>query len=365
MLIGIDGNEANISSRVGIGQFAFHLLWGLFRLNGKHRFLIYLKQPPLADLPPTSSNWQYLVFGPSSLWTQFALPLRLFAGPKIDIFYSPNHYLPFFSPCPKVATIHDLGYLQYPDQFTRKDLFQLTRWTENSLRPSQKLIAVSEFTKSEIQRLYHLDPQKITVAPNGVGDPPSISPSLAKNILSSFHLDSQKYFLYLGTLKPNKNIPFLIHAYARLLRSLPTVPKLVIAGKKGWLYHEIFQVAQQEHLSPENLIFTDFVDENQKWTLLHHATCLIIPSLYEGFGIPAIEAMKVGTPVIASHIPPLKEVVGPHGLLIDPCNQDDLIQKMKVILSPATHRRYSLSGPKQAAKYTWNQTAQKVLSALV
>jgi glycosyltransferase involved in cell wall biosynthesis len=135
---------------------------------------------------------------------------------------------------------------------------------------------------------------------------------------------------------------------------------LVIAGKKGWLFNEIFTTVKQEGIE-DKIIFTDFLDDQQKWTLYQNAISTVLPSLYEGFGIPAIESMKVGTPVIVSQIPPFKEVVGNSGLLIDPTDTADLCQKMIEINNPKNREKFSKLGKIQADKFTWDNTAKSVL----
>lgn len=356
MLISIDGNEANVSQRVGIGQYAYHILVNLYHLDEQNRYLVYLKSPPLPDLPTPKPNWSYQVFGPQKLWTKLALPLKLLIPPKPDLFYSPGHYLPTFAPCPLVPTIHDLGYLQFPDQFTSKDFYQLKNWTETSLKKAKHIIAVSEFTKSEINLIYHIPLQNITIVPNGVGDIPKTS----AKILSEFKIPS-KYFLYLGTLKPNKNIPFLIRSFSVFLKKFSSPASLVIAGKKGWLYHEIFRTVVEENLQ-SNVIFTDFINESEKWALYQHAVCTVLPSTYEGFGIPALESMKCGTPVIVSQIPSFKEVVGSAGLFINPTNINDLVNKLAQITKPTIRQKYSLLGLKQASKFTWESSTLSLIS---
>lgn len=363
MLIGIDGNEANLPNKVGVGQYAFKLLWHLSQLDKNNQYLIYLKEPPRSDLPPVSKNWQYRVFGPSRMWTRFALPFHLFTQKeRLNLFFSPSHYSPAFSPFPTIPTIHDIGYLQYQNQFTKKDLYQLINWTKESLKKARHIITVSQFSKDEIIKTYHTNPQKITIAYNGVDEPPKIDPKTQSKILSSYRLQSKNYYLYLGTLKPNKNISFLIKSYSLYLKSniQHLTSKLVIAGKKGWLFNEIFNTVKQEGVE-DNVVFTDFVTENQKWTLYQNAITSVLPSLYEGFGIPAIESMKIGTPVIVSNIPPFHEVVQNSGLFIDPTNQTDLCQKMIDISNPKIQQKFSKSGKLQANKFTWDSTAKSVL----
>jgi glycosyltransferase involved in cell wall biosynthesis len=360
MLIGIDGNEANVKNRVGVNQYAYHLLVNLSRLDTQNRYLIYLKNPPLPDLPAPSPNWQYLVFGPEKLWTRLALPLHLFLGKKPALFFSLSHYSPPISPCPTIPTIHDLGYLLSPEQFTKKDFYQLTYWTESSLKQASHIVAVSEFTKSELQKIYHLDPKKISVAYNGVDNPPIISSSTANATLSKFGLKGSNFFLCLGTLKPNKNLPFLIRAYSQFRQSTKEPIFLVIAGKKGWLFDSIFKLVISLKLQ-DSVIFTDFISETEKWVLLKNALCLLLPSLYEGFGIPAIEAQKIGTPIIASNIAPLQEILKDSAVLIDPYKQSELTDALIKIQSASTRQKLSQTGLKNAQKYTWENTALSVI----
>jgi len=363
MIIGIDGNEANVPNKVGVGQYAFQLIWHLYKLDNKNQYIIYLKDQPSADLPKSRDNWHYRVFGPNKMWTRFALPFKLFTQKeKLNLFFSPSHYSPAFSPFPTIPTIHDIGYLQFQDQFSKKDLYQLINWTKQSIKKAQHIITVSKFSKDEIIKTYQIDPSKITIAYNGVDQPPKIDSKTQQKILSSYSLKANSYFLYLGTLKPNKNIPFLIKSFSLLLKTnnylLPT--KLVIAGKKGWLFNEIFATVKQEGIE-NNVIFTDFVTEDQKWTLYQNAIASVLPSLYEGFGIPAIESMKIGTPIIVSNIPPFKEVVGDSGLFIDPTDTNDLCRKMIEINDPKNREKFSKLGKAQADKFTWDSTAKSVL----
>lgn len=362
MIIGIDGNEANHACRVGVGQYAYNLLLELSKIKSSHVYHIYLKSPALPDMPPPSENWHYHVIGPQTLWTKIALPFHLYTDHiKLDLFFSPGHYSPQFCPFPTIPTIHDLGYLDTPHQFNKKDFYQLKNWTYQSIKKAVHLVAVSQFTKTQIQNIYHIKSDKITVIPNGVGEPIKNSDRQSKNILHAFNIKSP-FFIYLGTLKPNKNIPFLIESFKIFLDNNHQYSdyKLIIAGKKGWLFEQIFSTVKQLKLT-ESVIFTDYIDDNKKWTLLSHARALIIPSIYEGFGIPAIEAMKVDTPVIASQIPAFKEVAQSAAIFIDPNDSHQLAIAMADILNPSVRQSLIKKGQIQAQKYTWTNSA-KLLS---
>lgn len=358
-MIGIDGNEANSKIRVGVGQYAFNLLWELYRQNQNDKYNIYLKEQPLADLPPENKNWHYLVFGPKFLWTKFALPLHLLLSlnrPKI--FYSPSHYSPSFSSVPTIPTIHDIGYLNYQNQFTKKDLYQLINWTRSSLKRATHIVAVSEFTKNELIKTYQIPSKKISIVYNGVSTPASSTAKTIEDVKKKFKIKSP-YFLAVGTLKPNKNYPFLIKAFSTYLKNYSSKNQnyqLVIAGKKGWLFEEIDTIIKKLNLNQE-VIFTDYISEEEKWALYRGAISLVIPSTYEGFGIPAIESQIVGTPVIASSIPPLKEVLADSALYIDPQNEESLVTAFVKILDKDLSKKLIDKGKLESAKFTWRKSA--------
>lgn len=369
MIIGIDGNEANVKNRVGVGQYAFNLITQLNKLDKNNQYIVYLKNRPLPDMPKPSKNWQYRVFGPSKLWTRFALPIHLYTEKaSLDLFYSPTHYSPLFCPCPTIPTIHDLGYLESKNQFTKKDLYQLVNWTNQSIKKAKHICTVSQFSKDEIIKNYSIAPQKISIAYNGVDEPSKINQKTQQDILSSYGLRPNNYYLYLGTLKPNKNIPFLIKSFAQYLKETKNLKfqdsnVLVIAGKKGWLFEEIFKTVKQEGIE-DKVIFTDFINEDQKWTLYKYAKALVLPSTYEGFGIPVIEAMKSKTPVITSNIAPLKEVIQDNGFYFNPTKQKELINQFVKLdsLSSTEIKEITDKAKIRADFFSWANTAKSIIS---
>lgn len=354
MLIGIDGNEANLIQRVGVGQYAFNIIKELAVLDKTNIYHIYLKNPPLPDLPPETNNWHYHVFGPAKLWTKLALPFHLYTdGLKLDLFYSPSHYSPHFSPFPTVPTIHDLGYLSTKDQFTKKDFYQLSQWTIHSLKQARHIIAVSEFTKSEINRIYGIDLAKISVVYNGV-TAPDLAKANSQTVLKKFNIQ-KSYFLCLGTLKPSKNIPFLLEAFSHT-----SGHQLVIAGKKGWLFDSVFSTVKKLNLE-KSVIFTDYINETEKWLLYQNAVATVLPSLYEGFGIPAIESQISQTPVITSNIPAFKEVLKDSAIFIDPNDINSLIKAFSKILQPTVRKTLIQNGLDQSQKFSWQNSVRSLI----
>jgi len=368
MIIGIDGNEANVKNRVGIGEFAFGVINGLHDLDEKNQYRIYLKQPPLADLPGESKNWQYRVFGPQFLWTQWRLPLEIsLARPGLGVFFSPSHYAPRFCPVPSVISIMDLWHHHHPDQFNKKDIYQLKKWEAYSVKKSSQIITISEFTKSEIIKFYHYSKKKITVAYPGIESVSSIKylVSSIKKIKIKYGIEKD-YILYLGTLQPKKNLIGLINAFSILnTKYLIQNTNLVIAGKKGWLYEEIFNKVKDLGLE-EKIVFTDFVPDEDKNALIAGAKCFVLPSLYEGFGIPVLEAMRLGVPVAISKVASLPEVGGKAAFYFDPKNPESIAETIgKVLKLSVLDRKKTIeAGKARVREFTWEKCARKILKVL-
>lgn len=364
MLIGIDGNEANIENRVGIGQFAFNVIRELERVDQENQYTIYLAKSPLSDLPQERVGWKYRVFGPGKLWTQIALPIKLFTQKeKLDVFYTPSHYSPRLSPFPTVISIMDLWHHRHPEQFTKKDLYQLTKWESYSVKKSSWIITISEFSKSEIEKIYHYPAEKITVAYPGYE--PLMVDDLKAGVTGTKdkYSISGDYLLYLGTLQPKKNLEGLIKAFALVTEKFPE--KLVIAGKKGWLYEEIFQLVKELGLE-SRVIFTGFVAEEEKPYLIAGAKTYILPSFYEGFGIPVAEAMALGVPVVAANAGSLPEVGGEAAIYCDPYRPESIAEAIEKVLSLNKRQRDAIIalGFKQAQNFSWEKCAKQVLATL-
>lgn len=354
MIIGIDANEANLKERVGVNQFAFEVIWEIYRQRAGERFLIFLSQPPLADLPPEKPWWQYQVFGPQSFWTWTGLVKRLYFGkPRPNVFFTPSHYGPGFSPIPNMISIMDLGFLRWKEQFTKKDFYQLKYWTCWSVKKAKRIIAISQFTKKDILETYGLKKDKVVVAHPGF----TKTKKKKKNEKSGI---KGKYILYLGTLKPSKNAEGLIQAFS-LLKDKDL--KLVIAGKKGWLYQSIFEKTKQLGLE-KRVFFPGFVSDSRAETLIKRAQLFAIPSFWEGFGIPALEAMALGCPVLASDQGALPEVIGRAGLIVKP-EPKEIAQGMEKILTDLKLRQELVKQGRERAKlFNWQNCSKIILEEL-
>jgi len=358
MLIGIDANEANLTShRVGVNQYAFDLLHALYKYRSEHNFQIYLKTPPQNDLPKEDSTWKYRVIPFPKLWTQTRLPIDLFLkSPRPDVFFSMTHYAPRWTPIPSVIAIMDLGFLMFPEQFNKKDLSQLTNWTKYSVSQAKAIISISEHTKKDILKNYNVPSEKVFVTYPGY-DEKNFFPHKNQSVLKKYNINNS-FILFLSSLKPSKNIPRLIEAYA----SLKPKESLVIAGKKGWMYDEIFALVKKHSLE-DRVIFTGFLEETEVPILMSMCQCFVLPSIYEGFGIPVLEAMACGVPVVTSNVASLPEVAGDAGIYVDPYSIDSITQGIKKALGKERQKFVSKS-LKRVKSFSWDICAQKTLICL-
>ena len=371
MIIGIDGNEANQENLVGIGQFALNVINQLEKIDKENEYWIYLKEPPKSHFPPERKKWKYIIFGPSKAWTQFALPLKLFTqSKKPDVFFSPSHYAPRFSPVPTVISIMDLWHHRHPEQFAKKDLYQLTSWEKYSVKNASRIVTISEFSKSEISEFYQYPKEKIKLAYPGINQYRVQSTEYKEDEVKKKYKIDGKYLLYLSTLQPKKNLSNLLIALSIIISQYPFpegIPSilLVIAGKKGWLYEEIFTKVKELKLE-NNVIFTGFISEEDKPYLIKGAECFIMPSFYEGFGIPVVEAMALGVPVAISNVSSLPEVGGEAAFYFDPENPQEIAETIAKVLKLDSLKKSKVieTGKKQAQKFTWEKTAKNILQVL-
>lgn len=364
MRIGIDGNEANVEKKVGISEYAYQLLSQFYK-NEKIEFSIYLKNHPREDMPKERKGWKYIIVGPKKFWTQIGLPVYLFTHfPRPDIFFSPTHYAPRFSPVPTAISVMDVSYLRFPDLFAKKDLYQLVAWTGYSARHAKKIFTISESSKNDILKAYKKRPEDVIVTYPGIKQEGSLRMPDKKEIQEKFEL-SQEYILFVGTLQPRKNIERLIEAFSEVLKNKKYEHyQLVIVGKKGWLYEQILEAPKKFGIS-HAVKFLEFVSDTDLPALYTHAKLFILPSLYEGFGLPVVEAMKYGVPVITSEVSSLPEAGGDAAVYVDPENSESIVKAMEKVLGDSKLRADMIKkGYEHIKAFNWEKTAKTTLEVL-
>lgn len=373
MTIGINGYEAVVPRfgydsktgsprRVGSGEYCFELLLNLNRIDEKNSYIIYLPQSPSPDLPKESDRWHYKIVRPRKMWTLIGLSLEFFLRrSKPDIFFSPTHYLPIYAPKRSAISIMDVSYVKFPELFKRRDLNQLTKWTGYSVRKASMIFTISQASKDDIIKIYGVPEDKVIVTHLGIKTISNFKNQKENmdKIIEKYGVDGE-YVLFVGTLQPRKNILRLIEAFSRLKEDI----KLVVVGKKGWMYEEILEAPKKFNI--ENKVrFLDFVSDEDLPFFYKNAVCFVLPSLYEGFGLPVLEAMKYGCPVITSNVSSLPEAGGDAALYVNPLDADDIKEKIELMINDKGLRiKFVKKGYEQVKKFSWEKTARETLTAL-
>jgi glycosyltransferase involved in cell wall biosynthesis len=271
---------------------------------------------------------------------------------------------PPFCPVPVVATIHDLAFEHLPETFTRRGSMQLKLTVRRTARRAARIATVSEYSRQDLLRTYNLAPEKVAVTYNGIEPhftPQASSANEAEDVRRRFGI-GRDFLLAVGSLQPRKNLVRLIRAYAGLRDEIGgRAPQLVIVGRKLWLTAEIFAEVRRQRWA-EDVILTGYVTDEDLPKLYRAATAFVYPSLFEGFGLPPVEAMACGTPVITSNTSSLPEIVGDAAVLIDPCDEQALAVALSQITSDAALRaRLRGQGIERAKKFTWRAAAEMTL----
>ncbi len=297
------------------------------------------------------------------LWNFIPIPYSLFFGANADVTHFFNYYIPPGVKGKRVTTVCDMVFCAFPETMNAKTRAMLQLSLKKSVKRAHRIVTISEFSKSEILRYLNVPEQKVTVIPCGVdleAFHPDIPAQEIERVRQTYGL-AARYFLYLGTLEPRKNLVRLIEAYARLHEMRTDVPALCIAGRKGWQFEEIFEAVKRNNLE-DHVIFTGYVPQQDAPPLISGALAFVFPSLYEGFGLPPLEAMACGTPVIASSAASLPEVVQDAGILVDPLNVGLIANAMETLMDDALLcQKLSEAGRQRALTFTWERTAQELL----
>jgi glycosyltransferase involved in cell wall biosynthesis len=359
-VIGIDASRALVHERTGTETYTFELLRALAALNPLDDFELYLNAssaPP--DLPPDLGPAVCIPF--PRLWTHVRLSARLATRPP-GVLFVPAHVVPAFHPRTVVA-IHDLGYLHFPEAHpprTRRMLDLTTRW---SIRAAREIIAISEATKADLIRSYGIAPARITVVHHGVD--PDFHPRSDAEIaptLNRLGIEGP-YVLAVGTYQPRKNFGRLAAAMEKVAAAgLPHL--LVIAGKRGWLAEQVDREIAASGQA-DRITRLGYVASPDLQALYAGASAFCLPSLHEGFGMPVLEAMASGAPVVTSHSTALAEVAGNAALLVDPLDVDAIDAALvRVLTEPKLARILSANGLERASEFTWRAAAEATLAVL-
>jgi glycosyltransferase involved in cell wall biosynthesis len=362
MRIGIDARLVYYS-KAGIGQYIIHLTRGLAKIKTpQDQFILLQSRKDKAQIINNSN------FERKSLWTPShhrleQLAIRFETAPlRLDLLHSPDFIPPLNRRYKSVITVHDLAFLLYP-QFMTKESARYYGQIDQAVRSTNHIIAVSQATKQDLINLLGVPKDKITVIYEGrnpIYEPINKAKAHAF-VKAKFGLEPN-FIFFVSTLEPRKNIPTLLEGYKWLKIHHKRPEKLVLTGSKGWLIEEIEETIEKLGLK-NDVLLTGRVNDSALHHLYNAASIFAYPSFYEGFGLPPLEAMNCGIPVIASKIKVMPEVVGDAALLVDPHDAEDLGIAMHRLLTDETLRTEMIAkGFKRAANFSWEQTARETLA---
>lgn len=360
-VLGIDASRAVTTAPTGTEYYSRALITALLRLDSPYRFRLYTRSTPPHDLFPATGNYEIRAIPFPRLWTHVRLASEMLTHPPEALFV-PAHVLPPSHPRHSLVTVHDLGYKHFPaahPPLQRAYLDASTRWNVSSAR---YVIADSVATRDDIVRFYGTPNEKIRVVyPSYDAEifKPVSDPAARVRVRAKYSLPDQ-YLISVGTVHPRKNYARLIEATA----ALPSEYALVIVGKKGWRADELGSLVQNLNLT-HRVRFLDYAPIEDLPALYAGAQLAVVPSLYEGFGFPALEAQACDTPLVASRSSSLPEVAGEGALYFDPLSVEDMTRTLRAVLDDTNLRQNLVAlGRDNLRQFTWERAARQVLELL-
>jgi glycosyltransferase involved in cell wall biosynthesis len=375
MHIGINAQLLSFSQNYrngGVSRYIRYLLKELARQPGNHEYTVFVNGEEVIErLAAQHSQITYVAAPwPESqpvarvVWEQFTLP-SLIRQKHIDVLHSPVNVLPERVPhnCATVVTLHDLAFLRFPEVLTRAKRLYHRTFTLRSLQRASMIITVSNSTKQDAHELIGIPTERMRTVYTCIDE--RFSNVLEKEKVQAFRqqkgLDDD-FLLYLGTLEPRKNLTTLIEAYARLRQAYAVREKLVLAGSKGWLYDAIFEKVRQHSLESE-VVFPGYVLDDEQALWYCAASTFVYPSLYEGFGMPVVEALACGIPVVTSTVSSLPEAGATLALTVHPDDSDALAEALYQSLTDCAYReRCRASVPLVKQQFSAQRMAEQTIA---
>ncbi|HJZ68858.1 MAG TPA: glycosyltransferase family 1 protein [Blastocatellia bacterium] len=362
MRIGIDGIPL-AELKTGVGHYTFEIALGLARQAPSDSFEILSHLPfaqgAVSDVPNLSFIEQPVNQATRHWWT-IGLPLYIKRA-RLDLFHGTNYDVPVWGGCPTVLTIHDLSQLLFPETHEERRVRRARRRLPVMSRRATMIITPTEAVKSEVCEQLRVPRDKVVVvneAPRRSFQPMPLAEASAT--VRRLGID-EEFILYVGTIEPRKNLITLVKAFQEVLRSTTLRPQLVIAGKKGWLTEELFAYIDSAKLG-DRLCLTGYLGDDELRALYSACSVMVYPALYEGAGLPTLEAMACGAPVITTNTPAIVEMVGDKARLFSPADFRGLAEHLvELLTTPAARESMSREGIQHAARFTWERAAQETM----
>lgn len=356
-------------NKSGVGRYLYNLVEWLQKIDSENSYYLFMQDDDLDGFNiyasnfhkvPVSSKWLRKV-PLRLLWEQLLFPKKL-SRLKIDLLHSPHYTTAYFSKIRKIVNFHDFTYFVVPQMhtFLKRELFKF--YIKTSLKNADSIIVISKSTQGDLENILNAKRRNVFVTPMGVDERFFLNDNRGESILGEYGIKGD-YILYVGTIEPRKNVLGLLKAYNMIDYQIRDKYKLVICGKKGWMYDDIYKYIEENRLMSK-VVFTGFVKDEHLPCFYRYAKLFLYPSFYEGFGIPIIEAMASGVPTITSNISSMKEVAGVACINVDPYNVDEIKNGIELLLnSEELYNELKIKGIERAKIYTWENCARKTLEA--
>lgn len=391
MRIGIDASRANSADRTGTEWYSFEVITRMVRQHPEHHFLLYLKTKPLPDLDHLGSNVTYRIlrwpFG--GLWNLVRLSLSVMRD-RLDVLFVPAHTIPLVHPRKTVTTLHDVGFERWGKLYSQKNIqslgllsgfvnalvwlftfgkyrateYDYHRWSARfAVRSAAHLITISHFSKNEITSLYHINPERISVVFHGysLAYQQSVNQMTVASVRKKFSL-TRPYIFFIGRLEEKKNIRRILQTFSLLVeRGLEH--DLVLAGKPGLGFADAYRTISDD--IKKRIHTTGWISQADASALMSGATVFFFPSLYEGFGLPVLEAFAANVPVVTSQENSLPEVAGDAALLVNPRSTEEMAATLERVIADTTLRdKLIAAGSKRLTMFSWDRCADETLAIL-
>lgn len=372
MRIALNAQLLSFSSsyrQAGISRLIHATIQGLQTVDQQNNYTVFVGDRRIPVGYITNQRWRMCASRlPTNkralriLWEQTALPLAVLRE-QADLLHALAFVGPLICPRPLVITVYDLSFLLFPEAFNRVNRSYLSTMTPISVRKARRVIAISQSTKNDLVRLAHVPAERVDVVY------PGLEPGIARvddaALLADFrrrHNLPEHFVLFVGTLEPRKNVAAIVRAYSLLRKRGIHSHALALAGSKGWRYEDVFAAIEDSGVT-QDIILPGYVSRDELSLWYSAAAAFIYPSIYEGFGLPVLEAMACGVPVITSNVSSLPEVAGDAGLMVAPDDIEGLADALeRVIRSADLRAEMSTKGMQHAATFTWQRMARATKS---
>jgi Glycosyltransferase len=356
-------------NKTGIGRYLYNLVYALQQVDTKNEYYLFIQDDDVDGFDLREKNYHIVPANSKILrrpylrilWEQVVFPFRL-KRLGIDLLHSTYFTMPYLCPVKKIVTFHDMTYFIFPEVHTALKREMFKAYIRLSARAADGILSISNHTAKDILAYSKPKNRDIFISPLGVDWRFYEDNTVNADVLSQYGIESE-YFLYVGTIEPRKNILRLLKAYNALDKAVREKYKLIIAGKKGWLYKEIFEYMRENDLD-KYVHFTGYVKDEDLPVLYKAAKLFLYVSIYEGFGIPVVESMACGVPTITSKSSSMEEIAGDAALLVNPFNENEIRDAILNLLSDSELcSELTSKGYERAKEYNWLKCAQKTAEA--